>query len=78
MGAYSFLNDLLQARMGLPFMEYFGRIAAASPATGSKKMHKIEQEQILSAAIGPLADGDSEGDDGQGQASKGEHAKMAS
>ncbi|MFI4881636.1 MAG: 2-oxoglutarate dehydrogenase E1 component [Phycisphaerales bacterium JB064] len=71
MGAYLFIADKL--RTGLPNMlpdgelHYIGRKASASPATGSKRRHKIEQEKIISEAIGPLdKDDDKHADDATG------------
>ena len=43
------LRDLLPAGTTLT---YAGRDEAASPATGSHKMHEVEEEEILSAALG--------------------------
>ena len=33
-------------------LSYVGRDEAASPATGSHKMHEVEEEEILAAALG--------------------------
>ena len=43
------LRELLPAGVTL---SYAGRDEAASPATGSHKMHEVEEEEILSAALG--------------------------
>jgi len=51
--AYLFVCDQMQTLMGLDRPRYIGRPAAASPATGSKKGHKREQEQLLTDVIGP-------------------------
>ncbi|GIW74000.1 MAG: 2-oxoglutarate dehydrogenase subunit E1 [Phycisphaerales bacterium] len=62
MGAYLFMDDAMRRdlRGSLPDgqLHYIGRKASASPATGSKRRHKIEQEQIISQAIGPLDEDD--------------------
>ena len=50
MGAWSHLRerfDLLELSV-----QYAGRAAAASPATGSYKRHQAEQERLLAAALG--------------------------
>lgn len=58
MGAYQFIADKMRQNMAdlLPEgdLGYIGRRASASPATGSKRRHKAEQEQLISEAIGPL------------------------
>ena len=43
------LRDLLPPGVSL---SYVGRDEAASPATGSHKMHEVEEEEILAAALG--------------------------
>jgi 2-oxoglutarate dehydrogenase E1 component len=53
-GAYLFLDDLFRQAVGKG-LEYIGRPASPTPATGSPKKHAEEQEAILSAAIAPLA-----------------------
>lgn len=58
MGAYMFMVDKMRTGLAnvLPDGElhYIGRKESASPATGSKRRHKIEQEKIITDAIGPL------------------------
>lgn len=58
MGGYLFVADVLETKAGTGRPGYIGRPAAASPAVGSKKVHKKEQEMILAAAIGPLPEGE--------------------
>jgi len=62
MGAYRFMADKLRSQLAdvLPGGElhYCGRAASASPATGSKRRHKIEQETILRDAVGARPDQD--------------------
>jgi 2-oxoglutarate dehydrogenase E1 component len=53
-GAYLFVADLFKAQFGMD-LKYIGRPASATPAVGSKKAHKHEQEDIISAAVGPVA-----------------------
>lgn len=53
-GAYLFISDMVRGALGVN-LGYVGRRAAASPAVGSKSVHKHEQEDIISAAVGPLA-----------------------
>ena len=53
MGAWSFLRARLEALLpGCPRVEYAGRKAAASPATGSASRHAAEQAALLDAALG--------------------------
>ncbi len=49
MGGWSFLEPRLRA-LGYP-VEYVGRDASASPATGSKTIHDREQEELVLTAI---------------------------
>jgi 2-oxoglutarate dehydrogenase E1 component len=57
MGAWSFirhrLDDLLEALHGdcNHRVRYVGRPASASPATGSAKVHKLEQDKVITAAL---------------------------
>lgn len=55
-GAYIFIADVFREQLGVN-LSYAGRAACASPATGSEKAHAIEQEAILSAAVGPMPAG---------------------
>ena len=52
-GAAQFILDKIHTRLGWDRWGYIGRQRSATPATGSKAQHKIEQEQILTEAIGP-------------------------
>jgi len=52
-GAFLFVSDKLQAVMDLERPKYVGRPESGSPATGSKKMHKSQQDLILTRAVGP-------------------------
>ncbi len=52
MGAFLFITDVLRTRLGLESIQYIGRDASASPAPGSKKMDRAQQEAVLSAAMG--------------------------
>lgn len=63
-GGYQFIADLLTNQPDptgtgdapvLTRLPYIGRPTSATPAVGSKKKSKKEQEAILTAAIGPLA-----------------------
>lgn len=55
MGAWNFIRDYISESMQNVDMnlklEYVGRKASASPATGFEKQHKIEQEEIVSQVI---------------------------
>jgi 2-oxoglutarate dehydrogenase complex dehydrogenase (E1) component-like enzyme len=52
MGAWTFMQERLRPslREGQR-LRYIGREAAASPATGSLKLHQRNQEQVLEAAV---------------------------
>jgi 2-oxoglutarate dehydrogenase E1 component len=53
MGAWTFMNERLRRHLrDGQTLRYIGREAAASPATGSLKLHQRNQEQILEAAVG--------------------------
>jgi 2-oxoglutarate dehydrogenase E1 component len=51
-GAYIYIADRFQTDLKLA-LPYIGREPSASPAVGSKHVHKDQQEEILTAAIGP-------------------------
>jgi len=51
MGAWTFAAPRLHDLLGLP-VQYVGRDASASPATGSKLVHDREQAEIVEAAVG--------------------------
>ncbi|MBY0311498.1 MAG: 2-oxoglutarate dehydrogenase E1 component [Phycisphaerales bacterium] len=51
-GAYIFIADVFREQLGVN-LQYAGRAACASPATGSEKAHGLEQEAILTSVIGP-------------------------
>lgn len=57
-GAYLFVCDMMQTMLGWDRPGYIGRARSSTPATGSKSQHKIEQEYILTQAIGPIPLGD--------------------
>ncbi len=51
-GAWTFMQDRLQTMIPeTAVLKYVGREAASSPATGSYKLHEIEVEEILTAAL---------------------------
>ncbi len=52
-GAWLFVSDTVQEELGWARPGYIGRARSSSPATGSKVQHKVEQEQIITQAIGP-------------------------
>ena len=56
MGSYLFVADRMEHAMGLKDLIYIGRASSSSPAVGSKRVHKIEQDKILTEAIGPAPD----------------------
>ena len=51
MGAWSFLNPIFEKLLGAK-VEYVGRAATASPATGSLTLHKREQAELVTVALG--------------------------
>jgi multifunctional 2-oxoglutarate metabolism enzyme len=51
MGAWSFVNPLFEAELGLR-LRYAGRMASASPAAGSMKVHNFEQDTLIRSALG--------------------------
>lgn len=58
-GAAQFILDKIHTRLGWDRWEYIGRQRSSTPATGSKAQHKIEQEKILTDAIGPKPESES-------------------
>ena len=53
MGAWSFVAPRLAALLGGVPLAYVGRVASGSPATGSARLHDLEQQRILTAALAP-------------------------
>ncbi len=51
MGAWFFVEPYLREILGTKTLRYAGRSAAASPATGSAKVHEREQDQLLTEAL---------------------------
>jgi len=51
-GAWLYVSDMVQEKLGWDRPGYIGRARSSSPATGSKVQHKVEQEQIITKAIG--------------------------
>jgi 2-oxoglutarate dehydrogenase E1 component len=51
-GAWLYVSDMVQEKLGWDRPGYIGRARSSTPATGSKNQHKKEQEQILTKAIG--------------------------
>lgn len=62
-GAWRFINSMLPRNLDL-HLEYVGRQENASPAVGSSRVSRMEQEAIMTEAIGPPAMADSEAKDG--------------
>ncbi|HWP41089.1 MAG TPA: 2-oxoglutarate dehydrogenase E1 component, partial [Tepidisphaeraceae bacterium] len=50
-GAWSFMYPRLQELLPGTVVQYVGREESASPATGSFKMHIIEEQELLAAAV---------------------------
>jgi 2-oxoglutarate dehydrogenase E1 component len=51
-GAWMYMQDRLQNMVAeTQVLKYVGREEAASPATGSHKLHEIEAEELLTAAL---------------------------
>ena len=62
MGSWTFIRDFIEEVMqeiGMlqQRLNYAGRVAAASPATGSLVRHNREQDALVIEALGPLATG---------------------
>jgi 2-oxoglutarate dehydrogenase E1 component len=51
-GGYLYMDDLLRNQLGYERLSYIGREASATPAVGSKHGHKVQQEQVITEAIG--------------------------
>ena len=51
-GAYAYIADRFRTDLKIE-LPYIGREPSASPAVGSKHVHKQQQEEILTEAIGP-------------------------
>ncbi len=51
-GAWSFISPRLTDILQDAVVHYVGRDEASSPATGSYKMHQVEEQEIMTAAIG--------------------------
>ncbi len=57
MGAWTFVRERLQAALGSgQKLAYAGRKESASPATGSGRLHREEQAQLVAAAFNGLPD----------------------
>jgi 2-oxoglutarate dehydrogenase E1 component len=69
-GAFLYMDDVLRNQLGYSKLTYIGRDACATPAVGSKHGHKVQQEQVIATAIGPLP----EGKDAHGKAKAAAHA----
>ena len=54
MGAWRFAEPLLRALLGARTLAYGGRDEAASPATGSYKMHQAEEADLVNRAFARL------------------------
>ena len=51
-GAWTYIEPRLRELVPTGLLAYFGRAAAPSPAVGSARMHKLEQEAVVNAALG--------------------------
>jgi len=51
MGAWQFVGPLLRPLIGGRLLSYVGRDAAASPATGSYKVHQAEEADLVTRAF---------------------------
>jgi len=54
MGAWRFVEPLLRPLLGSRTLAYVGREEAASPATGSYKMHQAEEADLVNRAFARL------------------------
>jgi len=55
MGAFLFMADTLREQTGMDSIVYIGRDTSASPAAGSKKKDRAQQESVITRAIGAKA-----------------------
>ncbi|MEL6497805.1 MAG: 2-oxoglutarate dehydrogenase E1 component [Planctomycetota bacterium] len=55
MGAFLHIADVLRERVGISSVGYIGRDAAASPAPGSKKKDRAQQQAVVTSAMGKAA-----------------------
>ena len=51
-GAFLFIKDQM-SKLNIP-IRFIGRAESASPATGSPKIHKLQQASLLEAAFAPF------------------------
>jgi 2-oxoglutarate dehydrogenase E1 component len=51
-GAWSFISPRLSDMLPDTVVQYVGRDESASPAAGAFKMHQVEEQEILTAALG--------------------------
>ncbi len=51
-GCYLYVADVFRERLGI-HLPYIGRDPSATPAVGSKRADKYQQEAVIAAAIGP-------------------------
>jgi 2-oxoglutarate dehydrogenase E1 component len=51
MGGWTFVEPRLREIKGDLSLRYVGRVASASPATGSYAIHNLEQEKIVNDAL---------------------------
>ncbi len=51
MGGWTFVESRLREIKGDLSLRYVGRVASASPATGSYAIHNLEQEKIVNDAL---------------------------
>ena len=54
MGSWRFVEPLLRLLLGARTLAYVGRDEAASPATGSYKMHQAEEADLVTRAFARL------------------------
>ena len=51
-GAWTFMSDKLMEMLPDKVVHYVGRDESASPATGSFKLHQIEEQELVTQALG--------------------------
>jgi 2-oxoglutarate dehydrogenase E1 component len=68
-GAFLYIADAFREKVGVE-LSYAGRAACASPAGGSEKAYKLEQERVLGAILGSEGVAGSNGTNG----TNGDHA----
>jgi 2-oxoglutarate dehydrogenase E1 component len=68
-GAGLFIIDRIRQQLGRE-AEYIGREASPTPAVGSKRRHKAEQDALLDAVVGPVQESSDDASEDAGKSKK--------